>query len=440
MPNKAGIPLQLQDISILNSPKEYKAKLLELIATAQTRIYITALYLQDDDAGREILDALYLAKQRAPNLEIRIFVDCHRAQRGLIGEKHHLGNRTLYLALEEQHPQHSIEVFGIPVKTKEVFGVLHLKGMVFDNTVLYTGASINDVYCHQHDKYRIDRYYLFNAKPLADSFVEYLNRVFVASRLAPRLNKGEMPDPAKLKKSIAKLKRHLSKERYWLYNQSADKTSLSVKPFAGFGRRRNPLNRQIRRIVQKAQTELIIFTPYFNLPKVLVRDINKALKRGVKVSVTVGDKTANDFYIADPNQFSTIGIVPYLYEMLLVKFVKGWQKYIDNKQLTINLWKDGANSYHLKGIIADQKRHLITGSNVNPRAWTLDLENGLLLEDPKMELWPQVEQELSQIFKHTQALTHSSQLQRVSDYPAKPQKLLKRLRLTQIDKLLKRLL
>ena len=44
-----------------------------------------------------------------------------------------------------------IQIYGVPVKTKEVFGVLHLKGFVFDDQVFYTGASINNAYL-QHER------------------------------------------------------------------------------------------------------------------------------------------------------------------------------------------------------------------------------------------------------------------------------------------------
>ena len=93
------------DIEFLTTPKEYKQQLLLLIEGARQRIFITALYLQDDDAGREILHALYQAKANFPELEINIFVDFNRGQRGLIGEKASLGNRALYLQLAQDYTQ-----------------------------------------------------------------------------------------------------------------------------------------------------------------------------------------------------------------------------------------------------------------------------------------------------------------------------------------------
>ena len=133
------------DIDIFSTPKEYKARLLSLISSARQRIYISALYVQDDDAGREVLHALYQAKAKTSELDIKIFVDYHRGQRGLIGEKGSLGNRAIYLALAEQYQQ-QIAIYGVAVKPKELFGVLHLKGMVFDDVLFYTGASINDIF------------------------------------------------------------------------------------------------------------------------------------------------------------------------------------------------------------------------------------------------------------------------------------------------------
>lgn len=442
MSKQRNILVELADINILTSPIDYKKQLLALISQAQQRIYITALYVQDDQAGQDVLHALYQAKQVNPQLDIKVFVDLHRAQRGLIGEKQCLGNRALYLQLSEQY-QHDIDIYGVGVKRKELFGVLHLKGMIFDNIVLYTGASINDVYCQQNEAYRLDRYYQINSSSLANSFSQYLNNVFAYSGFAPLLNKQQMPSPKQQKRNIAAFKSLLKKAYYGVKNQPLALTNneqIAIKPFIGFGRRNNKLNRAIRKLVQNSQKELLLFTPYFNLPPVLAKDVIKSLKRGVKVTLVVGDKTASDFYICNEQAFSTIGIVPYIYEMLLRRFIKRCQHYIDCGLLTIHLWQDGSNSYHLKGLIADRRYHLLTGSNLNPRAWSLDLENGLLLDDAQQLLMPKVEQEITQVLAKTKIIHHFNELECVQSYPEKPKKLLKKIQLTQIDRLLKRFL
>jgi CDP-diacylglycerol--serine O-phosphatidyltransferase len=132
--------------------------------------------------------------------------------------------------------------------------------------------------------------------------------------------------------------------------------------------------------------------------------------------------------------------VPYVYEMLLKRFVRRYQHFIDNGLLNINIWKDEKNSFHLKGIISDERYHLLTGSNLNPRAWSLDLENGLLLDDPSRGLMSKVSAELVNIMEYAKPINHHTELEGVSDYPDKPKKLLKKIRLTQIDRVLKRFL
>ncbi len=438
--------VSINDIQVFCSPDQYKQQLLLLIASARSRIYITALYLQDDEAGKEILHALYQAKINYPALDIKVFVDFHRAQRGLIGEKNSLGNRAIYLEFENEYDV-SIDIYGVAVKSKEVFGVLHLKGMVFDEQVFYTGASINNIYCNQQGRYRLDRYYQIKSGALADSICHYLITNFLDTDLAPRLNGGQLPEKTRLKHIIYQLKMLVRKADYLLAKRNllaANKLSsaddITITPFVGCGAHRNLLNQAIRQVVQQAQTELLILTPYFNLPKPLAKDISKALKRGVKVTIIIGDKTANDFYIAPEKPFTTIGIVPYLYEVLLTRYVKKQKRNIDKGLLNIRLWKDGDNSFHLKGMIADSRYHFITGSNLNPRAWALDLENGLLLDDPKGMLMPAFNLEWAGLLKNTQLISHYKEIDPMSSYPEKPRNLLKKLRMVQIDRLLKRFL
>ncbi|MFT5816470.1 MAG: CDP-diacylglycerol--serine O-phosphatidyltransferase [Psychroserpens sp.] len=430
------------DIDITHSTADFKQLLLAEIAQAKSRIYISALYIQDDAAGREVLDALYNAKQQTPTLDICLFVDFHRAQRGLIGDKESGGNRDLYLALEQQHKV-SINIYGVPVKRKELLGVLHLKGMVIDNVLLYTGASINDVYLQQTERYRLDRYYRLNSQALADNFCQYLQRYFIDSSLAPLLNQGELPDSKIVKRNILRLTRLLKSSKYSPF--SADKNAnnsadIQAATFVGCGRRGNQLNRVIRDLVRISRDTLVVFTPYFNLPKPLLRDLDAALKRGVKVTLIVGDKKANDFYNADEATFSTVEIVPYIYERLLATFLSRRQKYLDNGTLSLKLWQHDNNSFHLKGLVVDERYHLLTGSNFNPRAWALDLENGILLDDTKGQLIEKFNAEFQRIIQHTKIVRKLTDIESVKNYPEKPRKLLKKLRMTQVDRLLKRFL
>ena len=113
-----------------------------------------------DEAGQEILNEIYRVKQDHPELDVKILVDWHRGQRNLLGAEKSATNADWYCEQRQtyQLPDELNMFFGVPINTREVFGVLHIKGFVFDDTVLYSGASINNVYLQQQDKYRYDRY------------------------------------------------------------------------------------------------------------------------------------------------------------------------------------------------------------------------------------------------------------------------------------------
>jgi len=202
----------------------------------------------------------------------------------------------------------------------------------------------------------------------------------------------------------------------------------------------NPLSRVILELIASAQQQLIICTPYFNLPLPVTREINRALARGVKIDIVVGDKTANDFYIPPSEPFKVIAALPYLYEISLRRFAKRHQPMIDSGQLNLHLWHDGDNTYHLKGLWVDQRYTLLTGNNLNPRAFRLDLENGLLIDDPKGQWLAPRRTELTQIFQHTTRIQGYQQLQTLVDYPPAVGKFLRRVSRVRIERLLYRIL
>ncbi|TID12276.1 phosphatidylserine synthase, partial [Avibacterium paragallinarum] len=166
----------------------------------------------------------------------------------------------------------------------------------------------------------------------------------------------------------------------------------------------------------------------------------RLLQKGKHIEIIVGDKTANDFYIPPSQPFKMAGALPYLYESNLRRFSQKFEAQITQGQLVIRTWKDGENSYHLKGVWVDNNHILLTGNNLNPRAWRLDAENGLLIQDPNQQLASQVEQELATIRQHTTQLKHYSELEELAQYPEPVQKLLKKFARIKADKLVKMIL
>lgn len=437
--NLKKIPLAVEDLDCLFTTKSFKTELLKQISAAKKRIYLTVLYLENDQAGEEILLALYQAKKNRPSLDVVVCVDFHRAQRGLIGADKAASTNAIWYQKVAKVEGLGVKIIGIPVKRKELFGVQHLKGFIFDDQVLYSGASLNNIYLNNQDKYRLDRYWLIKNNELADSLVSFLQEQFLTTNAVATLNTERIADFQSLKLAHKKLTQNL-KTACYQYEGEASQGKLAVTPLFGLGARKNNLNQTIRKIFQSSQEELILFTPYFNLPSAIARDINGLLTRGVQLTIVVGDKTANDFYIPDDKPFKTIGTLPYLYESNIKKFAKKYQQSIDKGQLNIHLWKDQHNSFHLKGLYADQRFAMLTGHNLNPRAWRLDLENALLIDDPKQQIKGLLDKELSGILANTRRIKHFNEIEDMADYPENVKKILIRMRRFKADRLVKGLL
>ena len=443
-----GIPLNANAVTTLHSALEFRLELLKQIASAKQRIYLCSLYLQNDEAGGELVEALHKAKAARPALDIAVLVDWHRAQRGLIGEAKKIGeqagNAGWYQKIASAHTTH-VPIYGVPVQTRELFGVLHLKGFVIDDSVIYSGASLNNVYLHKFDKYRHDRYLILQSTALANCMQLFIREHLLSASAVHRLDIVEIPTTQSIRGDIRSFREKLKQARYSINSQDhsqtegSESTSLSVTPLVGVGKN-NPLNKVICQLLAASKHQITICTPYFNFPLAVTREINRALKRGVKIDIIVGDKTANDFFIPPDQAFKIIAALPYLYETNLRRFAKSHQTALNNRQLNLHLWKDGDNTYHLKGVWIDQNYTLMTGNNLNPRAFRLDLENALLIHDPQHELAKQREAELQSIFLHTMPIDHYRSLEKTSMYPVEVRKLLSRLSRTRLDRLAYRVL
>lgn len=436
------LPTIAQDpdkFEVLFQAKLFRERLLSEIKNAQHRIYLVALYLENDDAGCEVLTALYEAKQRNPQLDITVCVDWHRAQRGLIGAEATDGNAAFYHQMEQKY-QHKISILGIPVRTKEVFGVLHLKGFIIDDTVIYSGASLNNIYLHKKDKYRFDRYHVIENMTLANTMVNYIKEYINGNPAVNSLTQIDRPSTKSLKIVIKQFRALLAQSSYQFTGSQLKDGEVGIIPLVGVGKHRNKLNLHINHLIACAEKDITIFTPYFNFPKSIAKEVKKAIKRGVKITIVVGDKTANDFYIPPEEGFKTIAGLPYLYEVNLRHFARINEAHVASRQLSIYLWKHDKNSFHLKGIWVDKEYMLLTGNNLNPRAWKLDLENGLLIKDPQQLLREKFEQELESILEHTHLVGSYKQLDGIEKYPIEVQKLIKKIKRIRIDKILKQIL
>ena len=82
----------------------------------------------------------------------------------------------------------------------------------------------------------------------------------------------------------------------------------------------------------------------------------------------------------------------------------------------------------------------MTGNNLNPRAWGLDLENGLVISDPSHLLQEKFMHEQLYLLKHTQKITDVSELDSIENYPEEVQKILSKVKLLRASVIIRHLL
>lgn len=431
---------KIEYFKTLYSPKEFNNELFYAISQAYTHIYLVALYLEHDQGGKKVFDALLRIKKIRPTIKIKILVDWHRAQRNRINHiPAQYTNIDWYHYIIKKYSDTDISIYRIPININEILGVLHLKGFIIDDQILYSGANLNNEYLHIHKKYRYDRYHIIRNPLLSNIMLNYIEKELLSSKITNKIKyEDSLKKTNKKRKHILLFRKKLRTAHYQFQN-NANYNEFSITPLVGLGKN-NLLNQTIYHLICTTKHKIIICTPYFNITNILKHTLIQLLHTGKNIEIIVGDKIANDFYIPAHKPFKLISILPYLYEMNLRYFLKQLQQYIDNKQLIIRLWKNGNNGYHIKGIWIDEEWQLLTGNNFNPRSLKFDLENALLIHDPTKLLFLQKYQELNTIRSNTNIITHYTSLQDISSYPIKTKKLIYKIHKTKLNLIINRIL
>ena len=268
----------------------------------------------------------------------------------------------------------------------------------------------------------------------------FVQKYFLGSAAVRRLNVPDVASTKSLQPAIREFRKALQHASYDVPQNTLADGEVQVTPLLGFRRSDSMLNDALLGLLRGTRERLIVLTPYFNLPRPVRVVLGQLLRRGCHIDIMVGDKTANDFYIPPSEPFKTIALLPYLYENNLRRFARTHRRQVESGQLNLHLWRDGDNSYHLKGLLIDDDVAVLTGNNLNPRAWSLDLENGLILRDPSRLLHARHRAEWTALRKHSTRLADYHALESPRSYPREVRKLLKRLTRTQLDRLLNRLL
>jgi CDP-diacylglycerol--serine O-phosphatidyltransferase len=375
----------------------------------------------------------------APGLQIAVFVDWHRAQRGLIGKAASAGNAALYAEMARRLGP-GVPIYGVPVQTREWMGVMHLKGFVIDDRVLYSGASLNDVYLHRGDRYRLDRYHLIESRPLADSMAALMTRSAegecggVCGRIA------SAAETRSLRARSVSFRRLAGDSRYPTVSGRIGEGRGGDHAAARLRCARQSAQCDDSAVIQRARRHLLLFTPYFNLPGAVRGPSKRKAPAGLPGDDRRRRQDRQRFLHCPGRAFHDDWRAALPLRSQPAPLLQAHQDAVDQDLLELHLWRHDPHSFHLKGLLVDDDYALLTGSNLNPRAWRLDLENGLLIHDPQGCLREPARGRTRTHPAHARRLDHHSALEALDSYPAPVQRILKRLTRTRADRLLNQVL
>ncbi|KAL8913442.1 MAG: hypothetical protein Q9171_001735 [Xanthocarpia ochracea] len=166
------IDINPDQIEVLEGPKEFYETIKQKIRNANTRIYLSTLYIGKTE--HELVSTIHQALSKSPKLKVSILTDALRGTR----EDPEPSCASLLASLVVDFPDqveirmyHTPNLTGlrkrfIPKRINEGWGLQHIKLYGIDDEVILSGANLSSDYFTN----RQDRYHVFSSKRVTDYF------------------------------------------------------------------------------------------------------------------------------------------------------------------------------------------------------------------------------------------------------------------------------
>lgn len=381
------IPVNANNLVIIDQPGGFYDYILRLIKKSSRRINLSALYLGIGSKERAIVDSIAERVGSNKALSVNIVLDAKRATRsdlsgissvGMLKNLIGFDNVTLNL-IDTRDNSFFSRFMNNFQRWNEIFSTYHTKFMVMDDNVLLTGANLSEVYFNA----RRDRYMLVKDSPLLANYISDLLEHMSCSR-----------------ESL--------KDRLCLLNRKTHnlvKTSLEfadsdtyLMPLVQFGQIGITDKEDFLIFLQSICTEqarLYLTSGYFNpSPKI------DSLKLH---SVLAASEESNNF----SESSGLTKYVPKLYSAL-------YMTYLDkHRECKLYLYEKNGWSFHAKGIwleMADDIYiNVIGSSNYNHRSSYRDLETQMVIITKNTKLIKKLKLERENLWRDSN-LTPSHEL------------------------------
>ncbi|KAM3081493.1 CDP-diacylglycerol--glycerol-3-phosphate 3-phosphatidyltransferase [Clarireedia jacksonii] len=420
--------VEASQIQILRTPSEFYDTLKSKILAAETRIFLSTLYIGKTE--HELISTLQQALRSKPHLKLSILTDALRGTR----ESPNPSCASLLAPLVQEFGADRVEVRmfhtpnltglrkkWIPKRINEGWGLQHMKLYGVDDEIIISGANLSSDYFTN----RQDRYHVFSSKEVTEYFAKIQNAVSSLSFLVtpdPQLPAGytlEWPssndcpspltDPNTYKSHATAILTPLLQPSTSPSTTSSapSKTNTTIYPISQL----TPL---FPPTTQDPSTELPLLTylltllshpttppstwtftaGYFNPSPQLTSLLLSTTSR--QNTVLTASPHANGFY----NSPGISGMLPAAYTLLSRKFLAAAEKRVPKPDIRLREWRrgtvneEGGWTYHAKGLWVDfidgletekeRKEQIpaitvLGSSNYTKRSYTLDLETGVVI-------------------------------------------------------------
>eukprot|EP01083_Nonionella_stella_P285140 970619_1 len=437
-----------RNIEILSTPHEFYESLVEHASNANHRILISTLYIGQGDKEQHLVNTIKNTIQNNPNVTVSMIMDCSRSTRNM--DTHESSLHTLLPLFNEDYTRNvNIHLFRTPLlrsfwnlfpeRAKEVAGVHHIKAFIFDDTLIISGANLNETYLNN----RQDRYYVFkHCKQMTNHVHKMMAQL---TRYCPKVEYDTTQKTFKINMNVNTNEEHQStidaanepvswiefvaqQLRAFTEPNANDATNGSADTYVVMGAQmmdKIQTDSQITScVLSMPNIDLQIGTAYFNMANAYHQIVMKTYgnmyrtQRG-SLQVLTASERCNSFYKAP----GLAGYVTPLYEHFATQFENAIQNVHrkhtidtndadDNGLFTFYRYNRSNWTYHGKGIWGhihpQNKQHpfsftMIGSSNYGERSVHRDSELNLTVVTKNELLISRFKTEWQGLIKHTQS-------------------------------------
>lgn len=326
-----------QNFELLPDAESF-VKRRELISSAKESIYVLVWAVYNDETGEEFRDLLMDALHRNPDIDIRIIVDGNIAN--LKGKK--------ILKHLDKASKGKIKIMKWKSRRYRANGN-HRKLMIIDKEhVIVGGINIGNNYSHMatKDKWRDLDIYIRGAKAAENA----------RNQFAVVWNKQLVEFP-KLKNKLDEM---TIENRARDLDEGSHVLFVDQHPGSAVKDAYHNIHTAVTKLFRDARESIDIENAYFIMDPIIKKELNDALRRGVKVRIfTNSDKSVDEAIVSMPIMHSARDAV----------------------RMGARVYLRQSSTLHSKYMVVDGKISMIGSFNFHPRSLRFDAENVAVIFD-----------------------------------------------------------